>query len=167
MNIIEYAILKKMLGESGGGSGATAYHLPSINDLPTSAVNGSIAIVENDDILGCWLFTAFQQSPQSFNLDFNFHIYDASGNIRNCYNMYCANEEIAYVELDENELVAYMDNEWQGYEYRKIYISETPPQKAENYIRENAKKLNSLYTRENGEWVYKGTTSEAISAEYY
>ena len=60
MNIIEYAKLKKMLGgvSSGGATagGATAYHVTSYTELPSDAVDGSLALVETVSTDAVWKF---------------------------------------------------------------------------------------------------------------
>lgn len=124
-----------------------------------------MAIVKNDDILGKWYLNESVNLLQTeFDWYFDFTYTDANGNVYKVYNVYCGGEggnvtEMYYLLEDDTELTAYITDQppfgWNRFEYRYPNIISTPDAEAEQWIRENARKFSSLYTHENGQWVYK------------
>lgn len=141
---------------------AKAYHLSSADDLPADAVDGSLAMVQEDDsdILGAWKFNeeiTFTEEIWYFRFESGGDEYDVMGNW---------NGMSAWEYVNETEGLAtlvYMKDEWNDYgwdidkrAYQTINILEKPEAEAEAWIREHAKKPTILYARVNGKWVNKG-----------
>ena len=146
----------------------TAYTVSSVDELPSNAVDGSTAIVENDDLDGWWELNSELTQPDGEIL-VGFEVLDFDGNL---YSMKKITQEergdgfdLLYVRnSDEYETLFvyeyYIDegSHWGFFGYRRIKVDtsiNTPTTSQEQWFRENAKKLKSLYTRENGSWVYK------------
>ena len=161
MNIIEYALFKKMLG-SGGGNNPTAYHLTNANELPTDAVDGSLAIVGNDDILGIWKLNEVINIETDIDLYFTFTACQYVNQRFSFNNIYSDGGELSYYNTDtEDEFATLYDANYEGGRWyrdlaRTITITEIDDAEAEVWIRANARKIFTLYSRENGEWVSKG-----------
>jgi hypothetical protein len=151
-------------GASGGTSNKpTAYTVSSVDELPSDAVDGSTAIVSNNDILGSW-FLNNTINLYEFDWYFNFIIKAPNGQFEEFTNFW-SESDILYYSSDSNELSSYNINgmasgsntyNWSDYQYRLLTITEIDDAEAEDWIRANGKKLPSFYIRENGEWVYKG-----------
>ena len=147
-----------------GSGGASAYTVTSVDELPSNAVDGSLAVVENDDIIGRWVLNTTPNLPQTeVDWYFDFEFTDANGANKKVYNVYSNDgesiSELYYCLEDDTELTAYLLDippfGWVTLEYRYLNITSTPNAEAEAWIRANGQKTKSLYTRENGEWVYK------------
>jgi hypothetical protein len=144
---------------SGEYNGPVAYTLSSVDELPTDAVEGSIAIVSNDDILGPW-----RLHTELLNLDavegFTFETQDDFGTSYEINEIYSELSEtlytLYYVTSEGHELLAYSTYTtpfWKDTTWRNIIITEIDNEEAEAWIRANGKKLSSLYVRKNSDWV--------------
>ena len=157
MNILEYAIAKKMFG---GGSGAKAYHLSSVDELPTKADDGSLALVTwvgthwmlNDEIT---------PSADSTSLNMRF-VCDGEewvninyGNLGPPVSGFKFGSHDVYAEKAIGGFVA----GWQDEKYRSILVL-TADETAQAWLEANGtiigESYTTLYSRENGEWVNKG-----------
>lgn len=141
--------------------GATAYTVSSVDELPSDAVEGSMAIVSNDDIIGGWLLNERVAIVADIDLYPTFIVRVGSNNMPiKITNMYTAEEDddivLYYYDENDNEYAVYNTelDEFATFQYRNIRVIEADSE-SEAWIRANGKKLPSLYTRENGEWVYK------------
>lgn len=59
IEVLLHILAEKLANGGGGGNGATAYHLTSVDELPSNAVDGSIAIINETIVLdgaGTWVF---------------------------------------------------------------------------------------------------------------
>lgn len=169
MNITELAIYKKMFGGTGGGtSGATAYTVSSIDELPSNAVDGSMAIVEiipkyyvsfSDDAVipselwgKSFYFDFYNYYGDKYHKFTEFYFWDDGGgisyysdnnNIEDAYIVgegWFTNTLILIVELpNDNTFI-----DWCNESSRGIQQNEGDLQT-----------FSSLYTHENGQWVYK------------
>ena len=183
MNIIEYALLKKMLGSGG----ATAYHLTSVDELPTDAVDGSLAVVSRAiSDTGTWLLneeiTQANLAPGS-SLLLQFECNDvAYSSVR--WGQYGPGSSIFALSanyINENgnteSKAFYIHNPsgdygiahgWADEVYRTIVVS-LAFNDGLTWLLSNGKKVvegekpptttltvSTLYSRENGEWVSKG-----------
>lgn len=158
-----------------------AYTVSSVNELPSDAVDGSMAIVGTDSIVGTWKFPAilekaidhcytteeYQEFPYYRPLNASWEdlnngvtVYISSFYCVEFHNV-LTDPDINYysngIELgEENDCWTYdIVNRWANPYARKINILEAPEAEVENWVREVAKKVYSLYIRENGQWVYK------------
>lgn len=176
MNIIEFAKFKKMAG-GGGGCGATAYTAKSVDELPSDAPDGSLAIVESDSLKGKWEWKD-NQSPLDFsmfgipndaevyeqivaqgndNVAYLFTIFGFKKNANEGVNVYVELEEPIYIFLD-----GAFDDFYTTFEFYtepnctgNVYITY---ERFTAFLKTNCNRLsggNSLYIRKNGEWVYE------------
>lgn len=149
-------------------SGATAHHLKSFDELPTNAPNGSIAIVDTPHpILGTWCFNSVIPNMPYRNWTMTFECDGTT------YSGLAGYGSITYMTPTDDSISVY-DNRWVDEKYKTITITKTAgiDETLVDWLTKNAARIetaisHAIYYRENGEWVYKGTTSEAISAEYY
>lgn len=171
MNITELAIYKKMFG--GGTSGATAYTVSSVDELPSNAVEGSMAIVPSDSLIGKWQWKD-NQSPLDLSMlnlpsgEFNECVvilgFDNFDSVTDRFNFINRAEGFSIQLNDYSYLYRddYFDDTFEEIEFftePKIYeptvFTETD---FKTFIKTNCNRLSggySLYTHENGEWVYK------------
>lgn len=153
-------------GTSTGG--ATAHHLKSIDELPTNVVDGSIAIVDTPHpILGTWRFNSVIPEMPYKNWTMTFECDGTT------YSGLAGYGSITYMTPTDDSISVYNDR-WVDEKYKTITITKTAgiDETLVAWLTKNAARIetaisHAIYYRENGEWVYKGTTSEAISAEYY
>lgn len=157
MNITEYAILKKMFGTGGG---ASAYTVTSVDELPSNAVDGSLALVDTPHpFLGTWVLNETISMPYiGITLYFtsngtDFHSFGGYGTL-------------SYGN-DDTTINAYSNGAWADEAYRTIAITAKGESASTYYdtladwLKENGVLteagcyIKSLYTHENGEWVYK------------
>ena len=151
-----------------GGLGPIAYEVSSVDELPSNAVEGSMAIIKNNNILGGWYINERPNIADIEGLNFSFtSIYD-NGEVLMLVGW--------YIDVNENELTLYYLNDdgdefevytlrqvdgeydghyWSNYGFRFMTITSIPEDYEEQWVRANAIKTKSLYIRENGEWVYK------------
>lgn len=164
MNILEYAKYKKMFGGSGG-SGAQAYHLTSADELPTDAVDGSLAVVGGGETIYI-LNEELTTGNSKFSATFSYYD-EVNYKQKMCVAIQgkSVNGEryLTYHHDDGTTITVYMDG-WEDEFYRKI----TVPMREVNTNIEFHKFLDdhasvsdetaptTLYSRENGEWVSKG-----------
>lgn len=149
----------------------TAYTVSSVDELPTNAVDGSMAIVENNGLLGTWalqLYYASDERTEDFYGTFYFDFYQnllikGDGFYGFRYDA-MAVEDIGYPYISflyEGERLAdgiYDDGIAPPMNY--IAITKEPTDaNARNFINTYLIRIGSgkgIYTHENGEWVYKG-----------
>ena len=139
----------------------SAYTVSSVDELPSDAVDGSTAIVSNNDIKGNWLLNEQVAIEDGMDLypSFTMHNYRDNSVIK-VTNIYAIDEggylQLYYMTEDEDEYPAYdtMSEIFTSFTFRNIRVIEADAE-AEAWIRANGKKLPSFYIRENGEWVYK------------
>lgn len=173
MNIIEFATLKKMFGKGGGG-GAAAYTAKSIDELPSNAVDGSVAIVESDSIVGDWELKDME-SPLDLSMinipDNTYASYALAGHepcsgvfnsvwfeTNSDYGDFCFGVGHTPVYMD-----GYFDDTWGVFSiYTELPDNYTDPDLSREqlmaFMHANFNRLSgghSLYVRENGEWIYK------------
>lgn len=157
-------------GASGGTSTnqPTAYTVSSVDELPSDAVDGSTAIVENNGLLGAWAFHIYY-APEDIlygTFYFDFYQYLLNENDGLYGNRYDAIEvkNIGYPYISflfEGTRIAdgiYDDGFTPPHNYISI-LKEPTDTNAINFINTYLYRIGSgkgLYTRENGEWVYKG-----------
>lgn len=142
-----------------------AYTVSSVDELPSNAVDGSSAFVSNNDIIGGWCINSQPNFIEEMDWYFNFTTINPDGDLLFMDNFYAeSNEQIAslYYYSGETEYPVYYYNydtpttaKWISNGFRFITITSTPEDYAEQWVRTNAIKTKSLYTHENGQWVYK------------
>lgn len=153
----------------------TAYNVKSIDELPSNAVDGSMAIVESDSIVGKW---KFNETITASNLPFedgsiylelhhecdmsvdgdtvrfnHLYIDEADGQVLTMEQYLIVLEEEVYAQ-------SYYEEGWiaEHRRYMKI-LEDTNNTALKNWVKANAIRIsggNSLYIHENGEWVHKG-----------
>jgi hypothetical protein len=141
----------------------TAYTVSSVDELPSNAVDGSMAIVESDSIEGTWFLNRKLSQPQSSDMYFEFETFDITTGEKLSmekmhYDEFGDGWEFYYCNEDSCNYVYYEDSEefyWEGVLWRYIRINTQIPDEIDAWIRANGRKLSSLYTHENGEWIYK------------
>ena len=153
----------------------TAYNVKSIDELPSNAVDGSLAVVGDDGFLGAWQLKpqvtlagvehlAAPDAYHEFYCDFSVRTVGLDGTeISHC--------KYFYFQWADNGIIGGIGaaNDDEGIDI-EIYhsvnrvsavdaiIFETmpEPEEIETFVRANGIKTKSIYARENGEWVYKG-----------
>lgn len=150
-------------GVSGGSSSnkPNAYTVSSVDELPSDAVDGSMAIVSNNDIKGNWLLNEQVAIEEGMDLYPTFTMHNNQDNsVIKVTNIYVIDEggylQLYYMDEHENEYGLY-NTELEffvAFTFRNIRVIEADAE-SEAWIRANGRKLPSLYIRENGEWVYK------------
>lgn len=149
-------------------SGASAHHLRSVDELPSNAKDGSIAIVDTPHgLYGTWQFSGVIN-----NMPYNSWkvAFECDGVT---YTTLAAYGSINYYTPLSEEVVAYQsEGRWKDVKYQTIKIIDGGNQELQGWLSKDAQRIDAaiaheVYYRENGEWKYVGTTSEAISAEYY
>ena len=165
---------------SGTGGGASAYTVTSVDELPSNAVDGSTAIVSSDSLIGEWLFI---ETPNFdvFKLPDNTRIVcsaigvnDESGYF---FTFIISKIEgsfvISVVMGNDEQYDLYYDDMWEGSSVIKFIEQDglwantidgnsiyypTLEEDFKSFFYTNTERLSggySLYTHENGEWVYK------------
>lgn len=181
MNITEYAILKKMLG---GTSGASAYTVSSVDELPSDAVDGSTAIVPSDSLIGKWkpnyessldfsVLNLKNESVTSIGVNGSDSIFGWFDTLELQVDSYGIVTFGSYLNGEFN--LFYEDTQWDDIFDYIDFISNIhgitcigsggilleplfTVDDFKTFIETNAERLSggySLYTHENGEWVYK------------
>lgn len=159
MNIIDYAILKKLLGKGGGGAGPTAYTVSSVDELPSNAVDGSMAIVPSESIVGKWLLPLNTDVELELHFDFlamgfdGWSTEDALTRTEFCSAIFTEDGQLLFFN-------PYYDLYLMYEKQREIFILSDGenPSEAKATLEQIATRLSggySLYTHENGQWVYK------------
>lgn len=173
----EEIFLSKISG-GGGTSGATAYTVASVDKLPSDAPDGSTALVESD-IIGTWVFDEYLGSYPENGEDYaDIHIrFDVKDDTReyawNCFSIMGRQDQLRNIEIAEIEyswlskrgdfetqgaLTTAFYEQWiQGNE-TVTFRENTDNTDFVDWVRHNANRIKegyTLYTRENGEWVYK------------
>lgn len=161
---------KKMVSDvvvkvnGGSSSGASAYTVSSVDELPSNAVDGSMAIVQSIGYVGdYWLNAVVEPVPNPIELEFIaynsyygdtvFMAMEMMGTIGNgrtlCYSFEIGDESEPVFNDDESR--------WHdGDSFRNIRVLKEPTDEiAKAWLTVNGKKLIEVYIRENGEWVYK------------
>lgn len=157
MNITNLAILKKLFGN--GGSGASAYTVSSVDELPSNALDGSMAIAKvPHKLLGTWVFEDVV-SPMPFR-DFKFN-FESNGSSYNAIYAY-GSLQYGYSDGRDNLNVWGSDTLWLDPRLQTITITSTGTDGDELHewllgvaIQIECGDGYKLYVRENGEWVYK------------
>ena len=149
-----------------------AYRVSSIDDLPSDAVDGSMAIVDSDSIIGTW----------EFNETLNFDVLNLPSNANKF--VWCASYENVTdtfgsfrfvvrdgaIELYFGTTLAYVsDGDYWDDAYGAVTIytdvsdySEVPESDFKTWLNQNATRVSggyAFYIRENGEWVYRGNST--------
>ncbi len=168
MNITEFAMFKKMLGNSGGGGGASAYTAKSIDELPSNAVDGSLALVGDDGFVGTWRLEPALNPPYTGEPDGYFeHYIDVivrtyNGEAVLCKYIYFSFDKLGnLIDVGAADDDAGIDcplysNKQRDISLESLTFESIPENKdVETFIREFGTKTKTIYARENGEWVYK------------
>lgn len=173
MNMIDlatYAAVKKL----GGGGGASAYTAKSIDELPSSAVDGSVAIVESDSIVGDWelkdmespLDVSMLNIPANCYAGYEINGFEPCLGVFNSFGFQTnTSEDGGFCFLAGTDPVYIYDGFDDAWGVFSIYTPfpdyDNPNVSREQFMafmHANFNRLsggNSLYIRENGEWVYK------------
>lgn len=151
------------------------YNVDSIDDLPETAVEGSLAVIESDDsILGKWSMnmnlstTGIEDlSAPDAHYDFNVKGYAHNQDYQipfsyiyvDCNSSGCISVGAADDELGTDLTIYSYGDLFNGgllsISAVNLTIESIPADKeVESFIRENGKKTNSVYIYENGNWVY-------------
>jgi hypothetical protein len=169
----------------GTSNKPTAYTVSSVDELPSDAVDGSTAIVPSDSIIGGWEFdydNPLDFSALNLPDGTEVRLYfcgDNSENLGWVSGFGFENNENGKLfrilaPILENDTDAFFDGMWDD-NFGKFHIytnikrsyctindAQSPlpftVEDFELFMRTNATRLRggySLYTRENGEWVYK------------
>ena len=130
-----------------------AYVAPSINELPTDAPTGSMAVVGGDSICGTWYF----------NEMLTFELFAATVSFvcaGNDYEM-IGNTNGSWVSLTSLMGTLFYDDCWEEEEYRTIEILSEPTDATFiSWLKENATQtevkttVNLFCIRINDEWIY-------------
>lgn len=154
------AQLAEQLKNGGGGtSGATAYTVSSVKELPSNAVDGSMAIVPSDSIVGEWEF------HETLTIDIFSEISAVYGENYADEFALTINDEMQELELgcmcagSRTYIYPYDNGVWlEGVSRRFRFLKDTDDENFKNFLKVDAQRLSggySLYTHENGQWVYK------------
>lgn len=166
-----------------GGGGATAFTVSSIDELPSNAPNGSLAMVKSDSLIGEWepkgrtvtpINKSFEEGlefvfvPFIYNHDCYFVGEDKTDELDRYGNQivfvgdntYMEEIEFGNVSPSDTELMEYgdsiyFDDCWESM-WRIDFLADTDDIAFKEWVRANFNRLSggySLYTRENGEWV--------------
>ena len=142
-----------------------AYHLTSVDELPADAVDGSLAVVENEsDFLGTWVFNdtlvAFPNGTYPMTFESNGIHYDGIGRRSGGGGAY---DEIYYTGVAGSKSVYNLiTGTWLDNADKTIVVkSEPTDNNGAAWIKANAKRTEAgvsttLYSRENGKWISKG-----------
>lgn len=150
---------------SSGSSSSTpqSYHVSSVDELPADAVDGSLAMAEvPDKMLGIWLLN------DVVDMDFFSHNLEFTSN-GNSYVYIATYGTLTYGVPDDDPVVAYSDGVWADESYRTITITDcggdydatgSSTSTCSSWLNKNGTQLEAgthfeLYSRENGEWIYK------------
>lgn len=165
----EEMFLSKITGGGGSTNHPQAYTVSSVDELPSNAVDGSMAIVPSDSIEGEWEW----HETLDITLDGTFEVgvrYTANYADESQIYRPVSNYGIGLIFFvgtvmgilyDRPDVYTdyYEDGDWYGEYYRKIaFLGDTDNADLKNFIKSNAERLSggySLYTHENGQWVYK------------
>ena len=169
--------------ESGSAGGASAYHFTSVDELPTDAVDGSLAVVESDSLKGKWEWKD-NTSPLDLSMlnlptdVMRTHIANIKGydNLNGPFTLLSFElSEDGIFKISYNDALIYINgvfddtyNQFEFYEdIQTVYVIKGTFTSAilyfteddfKTFIKTNCNRLSgghSLYSRENGEWVYK------------
>lgn len=164
MNIIEFAKFKTMFG----GGGASVYTAKERKELPIDAVDGSLAIVESESVVGKWKFNeTINVGENKINTGCVCCAKDDRGikHVGNTILMVRSGGE-TYVQIitqvdDVSETVTtiYTDTAgWTGFQTREVEMFTDITDSEKELLKANATRISggqSLYAKENGKWVYK------------
>ena len=153
----------------------TAYNVKSIDELPSNAVDGSLALVGDDGFLGTWRLhpnvspAAFEHlaAPDAYHefyFDFSLLTVGVDGTeIVHCKYLYIQYADNGLIEgiggADDDEgidIEIYHSVNRVSTVDAIIFETMPEPEEIETFVRANGTKTKSLYIHENGEWVYNG-----------
>lgn len=160
--------------------GATAYTVSSVDELPTNAVDGSMAIVESDsEWLGVWEFKGELTRSDDIwgNAESGYSTLLLRAKMQDGFEVrkmnfaetYDGIYTLRYIgEMEHQNLDVYRTDElwgmpkgWLDESYKTLTLLKGLDGEGfatwwkSNAIRTVAHKLKTFYIRENGEWVYK------------
>lgn len=169
LNIVPISAQILPEGETNGDNSASIYHAASVDELPSDAADGSLAIVDSNSIIGTW----------KFNEVLNFDALNVSTTTRSSVGLICGDDAgllppsdyLAFeafpdgrVDMYLGESAMYLDGGWDdSFETFTFYtdvqgLSNLNKDDFITWLYQNATRIrggNSLYSRENGEWIYK------------
>ncbi len=140
-----------------GASVPASYTVSSVDELPSDAVDGSMAIVQYPhEVLGTWVLN---DTPAMGNFSANMD-FMSNGKSFNGFSTYGS---LVYTDDAENPQAYSADNGWLGEGYKTLTITKIKfgdDVRPINWLKNNGVQTEagigqSLYSRENGEWVYK------------
>lgn len=160
--------------------GATAYTVSSVDELPSNAVDGSMAIVESDsEWLGVWEFKGELTRSDDIwgNAESGYSEFSLRAKMQDGFEVrkmrfaetYDGIYTLQYFgEMEHQNLDVYRTDElwgmpkgWLDESYKTLTLLKGLDAEGiatwwkSNAIRTVAHKLKTFYIRENGEWVYK------------
>lgn len=155
---------------------AIAYTAKSVDELPSDAPDGSMALVESDSLVGEWEWKD-NESPLDFSMLNIDSEHGANIGIRMAGYDYFQEHTFSDVIFSKNdddditvsfsEMDIYVDGEWDDtYKTFAVFIDPSEYELNNNqeidefktFIKTNCNRLSggySLYIRQNGEWVYE------------
>lgn len=143
--------------------GATAFTVSSIDELPTDAVDGSTAIVESDSLVGEWEWNEeLNITVDGYYLILNQINWGGSqylNSMPHCGLYFVDNEIMGLLSNPPDSYNDYYEcGDWFTPNRRITFYEDENDDEFKSFVKANARRLSggySLYTRENGEWVYK------------
>lgn len=144
-----------------GEIGPTVYNVSSVDELPTNAVDGSMAIVESDsDILGVWQLP-LDDIDEAFTINTQF-VFESNG--RFFWAITFIDDILSYSGANDSLGENPYDGVWDKSDYSVIDIKSSSSRKIHEWLqnigatRIEARKAYSLYTCSNGVWSYNCET---------
>lgn len=174
LNIVPISAQILPEGETNGDNSASIYHAASVDELPSDAADGSLAIVDSNSIIGTWKFNevlnfdALHLSGHYGGHAVRIIAYDTTGAFDVFGSISFRDYPNSPITMDFGGTLAY-DVQSGGWDdtcgaiaiyTNPIFISSDAFTESDfiAWLNQNATRISgghSLYSRENGEWVYK------------
>lgn len=135
------------------------YHLTSVDELPTNAVDGSLAVVEHSDsAIGKWELHGYDDMPvPESNIEM---VFTCDGAVYALIEVGSHQDFFYSREVEDfTDPVFSTTDGWYGDWYTTIEVFTEPSDEGKAWLKQVGNKvtnLTTLYARENGEWVEKG-----------
>lgn len=156
----------------GSSNTPQAYTVTSVDELPSDAVDGSTAIVPSDSIEGTWQ----PNDVLNITIEGEFFVANRTPNLTDTELEELGSENSLYstfaiglcflegtimgrlVDYNSNYVDYYEEGNWYRFNKPITFLEDTDSAEFREFVKSNCNRLSggySLYTRENGQWVYK------------
>lgn len=160
---------------------ALAYTAKSVDELPSDAPDGSMALVyDNDSFIGAWRLNTLCENIEAlepiaepdgyYEYYIDVNTINRDGIVyRYKYMYFSFNDGVAFdgvgvADDDEGLDATLFENSLYKSQGVELVVFETMPEEmVANFIRANATKAKLLYIRQNGEWVYCGNVNASVN----